>query len=85
MNRFAPTAYGGRGLVTMEVICRANLDLRGAWVGNHPGLPGPWRPWTMDSARRYSKMAVAIAINASKAILSPNPTSTLVSSFILAP
>jgi hypothetical protein len=31
----------GRGLVTMEVLCRADPDQWGAWVGDHPGLPGP--------------------------------------------
>jgi hypothetical protein len=29
----------GRSLVTMEVLCRADPDLRGVWVLNHPDLP----------------------------------------------
>jgi hypothetical protein len=30
-----------RGFVTKEALCRADPDLWGAWVANHPGLPGP--------------------------------------------
>ena len=29
-----------RGFVTKEALCRADPDLWGAWVDNHPGLPG---------------------------------------------
>src|SRR5271157_1867871 len=33
----------GSSIVTKEVLCRVDPDLRGAWVGDHPGLPGQFR------------------------------------------
>src|SRR5271157_443942 len=33
----------GSSIVTKEILCRADLDPWGAWVGDHPGLPGLFR------------------------------------------
>jgi hypothetical protein len=34
-----------RGLVTKEALCRADPDLWGVWVGDHPDLPGGTEIW----------------------------------------
>jgi hypothetical protein len=43
-TRLALARIKGHRLVTKEASCRAVPDLWGAWVDNHPGLPGPRSP-----------------------------------------
>ena len=42
---------GGRGVGAMEVLCGADLDLWGGWVGDQPGLAGRFAPWSVGGGR----------------------------------